>query len=54
MMMGIAAFVVGAVLLWAPAKTKADTYQLLIALLGLYWLIGGIVLIFQAFRQRKA
>ena len=42
LMLGIAAFIVGAILLWAPAKTKADTYQLLIALLGIYWLISGI------------
>jgi len=42
LMMGIAALVVGGILLWAPAKTKTETYQLLIALLGLYWLIGGI------------
>jgi uncharacterized membrane protein HdeD (DUF308 family) len=41
-MLGIAAFVVGAILLWAPAKTKADTYMLLVALLGIYWLISGI------------
>jgi uncharacterized membrane protein HdeD (DUF308 family) len=42
LMLGIAAFIVGAILLWAPAKTKADTYQLLVALLGIYWLISGI------------
>jgi uncharacterized membrane protein HdeD (DUF308 family) len=42
LMLGIAAFVVGAILLWAPAKTKADTYMLLVALLGIYWLISGI------------
>ena len=39
---GIAALIVGAVLLWAPAKTKVDTYTLLIAILGIYWLIQGI------------
>ena len=43
LIMGILAFVIGAVLLWAPAKTKVETYQLLIAFLGLYWLISGIV-----------
>jgi hypothetical protein len=36
---GILAIAVGAILLWAPAKTKVETYQLLIALLALYWLI---------------
>jgi uncharacterized membrane protein HdeD (DUF308 family) len=39
---GILALVVGAILLWAPAKTKIETYQLLVALLGIYWLIQGI------------
>jgi uncharacterized membrane protein HdeD (DUF308 family) len=43
LIMGILAFVVGAILLWAPAKNKVETYQLLIAVLGFYWLIGGIV-----------
>jgi uncharacterized membrane protein HdeD (DUF308 family) len=39
---GIALFIIGAVLLWAPAKTKINTYQTLVALLGLYWVIRGI------------
>jgi uncharacterized membrane protein HdeD (DUF308 family) len=39
---GILALVVGAILLWAPAKTKVETYQLLVAFLGIYWLIQGI------------
>jgi len=39
---GIAAFVVGAILLWAPAKTKVDTYQLVIAFLGIWWLVQGV------------
>jgi uncharacterized membrane protein HdeD (DUF308 family) len=34
---------IGAVLLWAPAKTQIDTYQLLVALLGIYWLVGGFM-----------
>ena len=41
LIMGIVAIVVGATLLWAPAKSKAETYQLLIAALGIYWLIVG-------------
>ena len=49
LVMGIAAFVIGAILLWAPAKTKADTYQLLIAFLGIYWLISGIADIISMF-----
>jgi uncharacterized membrane protein HdeD (DUF308 family) len=39
---GILAIIVGGVLLWAPAKTKVETYQLLVAILGVYWLVEGI------------
>ena len=39
LILGIAAVIVGAVMLWAPAKTKVDTYQLLVSLLGIYWLM---------------
>jgi uncharacterized membrane protein HdeD (DUF308 family) len=39
---GISALIIGAILLWAPAKTKIDTYQLLVAILGIYWLVEGI------------
>ena len=54
LIMGILAFVVGAILLWAPAKNKVDTYQLLIAVLGLYWLISGIVGIISIFVDHSA
>jgi len=40
---GILAVVVGAILLWAPAKYKVDTYLILVALLGIYFLIQGIL-----------
>ena len=40
---GILTFIVGAILLWAPAKDKVDTWQLLIAILGFYWLVLGIM-----------
>ena len=39
---GILAVIVGAVLLWAPAKTKVETYQLLVFFLGFFWLIQGV------------
>ena len=39
---GILALIVGAILLWAPAKTKIETYQILVAILGIYWLVEGI------------
>jgi uncharacterized membrane protein HdeD (DUF308 family) len=53
LIMGILAFVVGAILLWAPAKNKANTYQLLIAVLGFYWLISGFVDIISMFTDHK-
>lgn len=39
---GVLAVIVGAILLWAPAKTKVETYTLLVAILGVYWLVEGI------------
>ena len=54
LIMGTLAFVIGAVLLWAPAKTKVETYQLLIAFLGIYWLIGGIMDIVSMFTDHTA
>ena len=39
---GIAVLILGAVMLWAPAKTKLETYQFLIFFLGFYWLFEGI------------
>ncbi len=42
LILGIFAILIGAILLWAPAKTKVDTYQVLIGLLGLWWVISGI------------
>jgi uncharacterized membrane protein HdeD (DUF308 family) len=40
---GILAVIVGGILLWAPAKTKVDTYLILVAILGSYWLVEGIL-----------
>jgi uncharacterized membrane protein HdeD (DUF308 family) len=39
---GILATLVGAVLLWSPAKTKVDTYMLLVTFLGIWWMVQGI------------
>ena len=39
---GILAMIVGAILLWSPAKTKVETYQLLVAFLGIWWMVQGI------------
>jgi uncharacterized membrane protein HdeD (DUF308 family) len=54
LIMGIAAFILGAILLWAPAKTKVETWQVLVAVLGLYWLIKGILDIAYIFGDHKA
>jgi uncharacterized membrane protein HdeD (DUF308 family) len=40
---GVFAVCIGAVMLWSPAKTKVDTYQILVAALGFYWVIAGIM-----------
>lgn len=40
---GIAMIIIGAILLWAPAKTQVETYTLLVTLLGLYWIISGVL-----------
>lgn len=51
---GIAAVIIGAVLLWAPVKTKIETYMLLVALLGVYWLVRGILDIVSMFTDHTA
>jgi uncharacterized membrane protein HdeD (DUF308 family) len=43
LVLGIMAMVVGGILLWAPTKTKIETYQLLVAILGIYWIVDGIM-----------
>jgi uncharacterized membrane protein HdeD (DUF308 family) len=54
LIMGITVFVLGAILLWAPAKDKVEAYQFIIAFLGFYWLIGGIMEIVSLFVDRTA
>jgi uncharacterized membrane protein HdeD (DUF308 family) len=51
---GVIAIVIGAVLLWAPAKTKVDTYQILVAVLGLYWIISGVLTLAHMFQDHSA
>jgi uncharacterized membrane protein HdeD (DUF308 family) len=53
LIIGIVAFITGAILLWAPTKTAVDTYQLLVALLGLYWLIRGFMDIIYMFIDHR-
>jgi uncharacterized membrane protein HdeD (DUF308 family) len=40
---GVILAVLGAVMLWSPAKTKVDTYMVLVVLLGIYWVVSGIL-----------
>jgi uncharacterized membrane protein HdeD (DUF308 family) len=43
LILGISAFIIGAVLLWSPAKTRVETYLLLVSMIGIYWLIYGVM-----------
>jgi uncharacterized membrane protein HdeD (DUF308 family) len=54
LILGIAAFIIGAVLLWAPAKTRVETYLLLVTMLGIYWLIWGIMELVSMFVDHTA
>jgi uncharacterized membrane protein HdeD (DUF308 family) len=54
LIMGIVVLTIGAILLWAPAKTRVETYTLLVAILGFYWLIGGIMDLVSLFVDRTA
>lgn len=40
---GIMLVIIGAIMLWAPAKTRVDTYLILVALLGIYWIVRGVL-----------
>jgi uncharacterized membrane protein HdeD (DUF308 family) len=51
---GIIAVIVGAVLLWSPAKTKVDTWLLLTAMLGIYFLVVGILDLVSMFEDHTA
>jgi uncharacterized membrane protein HdeD (DUF308 family) len=51
---GIAAVIIGAILLLAPAKTAANFYQILVQLLGIYWIISGVLLLVNMFMDHTA
>jgi uncharacterized membrane protein HdeD (DUF308 family) len=48
---GISAVILGGILLWAPAKDKVDTWQVLVAFLGIYWLVLGVLDIVRIFQD---
>jgi uncharacterized membrane protein HdeD (DUF308 family) len=51
---GVIAVIVGAVMLWAPAKTAASAWLLLTAMLGIYWLVLGILDLVSMFEDHTA
>jgi uncharacterized membrane protein HdeD (DUF308 family) len=51
---GIAAVIIGAILLWSPAKTKVETYTLLVWFLGVYWVVAGILDLVHMFTDHTA
>jgi uncharacterized membrane protein HdeD (DUF308 family) len=54
LILGIFAVIIGAVLLWAPAKTQVNAYVLLVQLLGIWWLVSGILDLVVLFIDRTA
>lgn len=54
LILGIFAMIIGAVLLWSPAKTQANTYLVLVQLLGIWWLVSGILDLVYLFVDRTA
>lgn len=51
---GIALTIIGAVLLWAPAKTAANTWVLIVTFLGIWWIVRGILDIVSIFIDKSA
>ena len=54
LVMGIAAVIVGGILLFGSLTAQARTYLLLVQLLGIWWLVDGIVNIIYLFTDRTA
>ena len=51
---GIVMIILGAILLWAPAKARVETYQLLVMLLGIYWIVAGVLDLVHMFTDHSA
>ncbi len=43
LILGISAVIIGAVMLWGTTATRKETYVFLVTMLGIYWLIWGIM-----------
>ncbi len=54
LVLGIAAIIVGGLLLWGSLVTKVQTYLLLVEVLGIWWLVDGIFDIVSLFVDRTA
>ncbi len=50
---GVIAIILGSILLWAPAKTKEDTWIILVVILGIYLLINGILGLARLFQNQR-
>jgi uncharacterized membrane protein HdeD (DUF308 family) len=53
LVLGIAAIVVGALLLWGNLVTQVKTYFLLVEVLGIWWLVDGIFDIVHMFTDHR-
>ncbi len=53
LVLGIAAIVVGALLLWGNLAQKVQTYLLLVEVLGIWWLVDGIFDIVHMFNDHR-
>jgi uncharacterized membrane protein HdeD (DUF308 family) len=51
---GAALVIIGAVLLWAPAKTQINTWLVLVTFLGIWWIVRGILDIVSMFIDHTA
>lgn len=54
LIMGIAAVVIGGILLFGSLTAQARTYLLLVQLVGIWWLVDGITTIIYMFVDRTA
>lgn len=54
LMLGVSALVFGAAILWGSWTTKTDTYMMLVKLLGVYWLVIGIMDLVHMFVDHSA
>jgi uncharacterized membrane protein HdeD (DUF308 family) len=53
LILGIAAILAGAALLFGPLATKLDTYLLLVKILGLWWVISGVLDLVHMFQDHS-